>query len=257
MAVIVLLDQIRRIELQRLTEDNGFGLPQGEVDGWARFTGLAIPYLLQVARTADNRWLVSISHASVMETVTADNPAQAVPCPDGGMAVSVQYLGPMIRRMARFARSLPTAPLDSFVGQTGALPKTTEAERMVVQRVGQDVFRTALLDFWNGRCPLSGIVHPRLLRASHMKPWAHCDTDAERLDVHNGLLLAAHLDAAFDAGLISFETNGSLVVSPALADEDIDRLGLPALPLLQGLRPRHEPYLTYHRAAVFRATTND
>jgi len=159
--------------------------------------------------------------------------------------------------MARLARSLPTAPLDTYVEQTRALPKTTGAERLVVQRVGQGVFRAALLDFWNARCPLTGIAHPRLLRASHMKPWADCDTDAERLDVHNGLLLAAHLDAAFDAGLISFEMDGSLAVSPALATEDIERLGLPVLPLLQGLRSRHERYLTYHRDVVFQATIND
>ena len=126
-----------------------------------------------------------------------------------------------------------------------------------MQRVGQDVFRAALLDFWNARCPLTGIAHPRLLRASHMKPWANCDTDAERLDVRNGLLLAAHLDAAFDAGLISFEMDGSLAVSPAFAEGDIDRLGLPVLPPLQGLRPRHEPYLTHHRDVVFQAKIND
>ena len=155
------------------------------------------------------------------------------------------------------AHSLPTAPLDTFVEQTRALPKTTEAERLVVQRVGQGVFRAALLDFWNARCPLTGIAHPRLLRASHMKPWANCDTDAERLDVHNGLLLAAHLDAAFDAGLISFEMEGSLVVSPTLPSEDIHRLGLPHLPLLQGLRPRHEPYLTHHRDVVFQGKIDD
>ena len=62
----------------------------------------------------------------------------------------------------------------------------------------------ALMDFWGGRCPLTGITHPRLLRASHMKPWSACTDAAERLNVHNGLLLAAHLDAAFDAGLITF-----------------------------------------------------
>ncbi len=257
MAAIVLLDQMRRIELRRLTEDNGFGLPQGEADGWARFTGLAIPHMLLVVPTADGGWLVGMAHAGVMETMTADHPADAVPRPDGGVAVAVAELGPMIRRMARLARSLPTAPLDTFVAQTGAMPRTTEAERLVVQRVGQDVFRAALLDFWNARCPLTGIAHPRLLRASHMKPWANCDTDAERLDVYNGLLLAAHLDAAFDAGLISFEMEGSLVVSPALSSEDIDRLGLPNLPLLQGLRPRHEPYLTHHRDIVFQAAISD
>jgi putative restriction endonuclease len=255
MAAIVPLDQMQHIELQRLTEDNGFGLSQGEADGWARYTGLAIPHLLQVARSAEGGWLVSIAHAGVMETLTADYPAEATSCPDVGIAIGVKYLGPMIRRIAQLARSLPTAPHDTFVARTSALPKSTEAERLVVQRVGQDVFRSALLDYWNSSCPLSGIVHPRLLRASHMKPWADCDTDAERLDPFNGLLLAAHLDAAFDAGLISFRMDGSLIISPAFSDEDINRLGLPDLPPLQGLRPRHEPYLTHHRTIVYQAAT--
>jgi putative restriction endonuclease len=54
------------------------------------------------------------------------------------------------------------------------------------------------MEYWNGRCPLTGIDQPELLRASHIKAWAACESDRERLDVHNGLLLAAHLDAAFD-----------------------------------------------------------
>ena len=32
-------------------------------------------------------------------------------------------------------------------------------------------------------CAVTGVAEPRLLRASHIKPWAKCDTDAERLDV--------------------------------------------------------------------------
>jgi len=90
-----------------------------------------------------------------------------------------------------------------------------------------------------------------------MKPWAACDTDAERLDVHNGLLLAAHLNAAFDAGLISLEMDGSIVVSPALPETDVDRLALRELPPLQGLRPRHEPYLKHHRDIVFQPAISD
>jgi len=49
------------------------------------------------------------------------------------------------------------------------------------------------MDYWQGRCPLTGISDPALLRASHIVPWAECETDAQRLDVHNGLLLAALL----------------------------------------------------------------
>ena len=78
-------------------------------------------------------------------------------------------------------------------------PCTTEAERWVIQRIGQDVFRSALMDYWNGRCPLTGITDPALLRASHIVPWSDCN-DEQRLDVHNGLLLSALWDAAFDCG---------------------------------------------------------
>lgn len=49
---------------------------------------------------------------------------------------------------------------------------------------------------------------PELLRTSHTKPWADCDTDAELLDVLNGLPLASHLDAAFDRGFITVADDG-------------------------------------------------
>ena len=69
------------------------------------------------------------------------------------------------------------------------------------------------MTYWGGRCAITEVTEPRLLRASHIKPWAKCETDAERLDVYNGLLLAAHLDAAFDAGLISFTDEGAILFS--------------------------------------------
>jgi predicted restriction endonuclease len=50
---------------------------------------------------------------------------------------------------------------------------------------------------------MTGITETALLRASHIVPWAEC-TDEKRLDVHNGVLLSALWDAAFDRGLISF-----------------------------------------------------
>jgi len=43
------------------------------------------------------------------------------------------------------------------------------------------------------------------LRASNIIPWAGCD-DAQRLDVHNGLLLSGLWDAAFDAGSSALPT---------------------------------------------------
>jgi putative restriction endonuclease len=87
----------------------------------------------------------------------------------------------------------------------------------------------------------------RLLRASHIKPWAKCGTDAERLDVYNGLLLAAHLDAAFDAGLISFADDGAILFSPEFTMEDRDTVGIHHHLALRRVGGRHLPNLAWHR----------
>ena len=84
--------------------------------------------------------------------------------------------------------SLPDAPLQTFRVRAAGLPRTTEAERLVVQRIGQDIFRKSLLEYWKHLCPLTGFAEPALLRASHIVRWAECDDDARRLDVYNGLL---------------------------------------------------------------------
>ncbi len=152
-----------------------------------------------------------------------------------------------VGRVYKLAMSLPEAPLLRFRAKTTGLPQTTEAERLVVQRIGQDVFRDALMDYWGGRCPLTGITEPALLRASHIVPWAECD-DARRLNIHNGLLLSALWDAAFDRGLVSFADDGTVLVSSQLSDNARKALGIGSVPLLRGLRPAHCENLAVHRA---------
>jgi hypothetical protein len=48
-------------------------------------------------------------------------------------------------RVYKLAVSLPEVPLERFRKATRDLSKSTEAERLVVQRIGQDIFRDALL----------------------------------------------------------------------------------------------------------------
>lgn len=144
----------------------------------------------------------------------------------------------------------PEALIEELQRRMAALPGT-EVRRTVDQRVGQDLFREILLAFWKGRCAITGLAVPELLRASHAKPWKDCATDAERLDVHNGLLLAAHLDAAFDAGLLTVEDDGRVIVSPALEAGASRMLGLYRPNRVRGLADAHRPYLAWHRQHVF------
>jgi predicted restriction endonuclease len=150
-------------------------------------------------------------------------------------------------RIYRLGISLPDAPFQAFQSAVRHLPRATEAERLVVQRVGQDLFRQALLAYWGGRCPMTGIAIPELLRASHIVSWAECDTDQKRLDVHNGLLLSALWDAAFDAGLVSFGDDGAPITSPRLSEAAATALGLHVDDKLSGLTDAHRENLAWHR----------
>jgi Protein of unknown function (DUF3293) len=78
-------------------------------------------------------------------------------------------------------------------------------------------------------------------------PWSECD-DVQRLDVHNGLLLSALWDAAFDQGLVSFADNGTPLVSPQLSEAARKTLGIDAAPPLRGLLEAHRSNLGVHRA---------
>ena len=171
----------------------------------------------------------------------------------GARSVSdIAALHRLLRRAFQLSRTLPDALLLVFEADTANLPRTTETERWVVQRVGQDIFRRGLLEYWNGRCAITGLDVPDLLRASHIKPWADCDTDAERLDVFNGLLLAPHLDAAFDSGFITIAEDGMVVISDALPTSARSSLGLDGPLKIHGLHRAHERYMPWHRSEIFR-----
>jgi predicted restriction endonuclease len=104
-----------------------------------------------------------------------------------------------------------------------------------------------LMDYWGGRCPMTGITDSALLRASHIVPWSECSDD-QRLDVHNGLLLSALWDAAFDKGLVSFSDDGMPVASRLLSGVARNVLALEQAIALHGLRDAHRANLAIHRA---------
>ncbi|MEB3203130.1 MAG: HNH endonuclease [Candidatus Sericytochromatia bacterium] len=79
-------------------------------------------------------------------------------------------------------------------------------------------------------------------------------TDAERLAPCNSLLLAAHLDAAFDEGLMAVAEDGHLLWSPLLGHEDRLWLGVTDGLRVDGLTRAHQPFLAYHRERCFRGT---
>jgi hypothetical protein len=175
------------------------------------------------------------------------------------MADSLDDLAQLLRRAAALAKALPNqvaVDFETLVNKEleqfpSTLTQATEVERLVRQRVGQQAFRQAMLDYWGGACAVTGVALPDVLRASHAKPWAECVSDAERLDVFNGFLLNANLDALFDRFLITFSDDGELVVSSSIADPTRELLGLNRLMHLRWIAQEHLPYLQFHRDRFF------
>ena len=170
---------------------------------------------------------------------------------------SEALLARWLRRAAALSQALPNQAVMAFEQQVQtelaelapAAAQNTEVLRMVRQRVGQQAYRQAMMDYWGGTCAVTSIALPQALRASHAKPWAECATDAERLDVYNGFLLSANLDALFDSFLISFSEEGTVLVSEQIAQPDRERLGVGASGALRlrWVAAQHQTYLGFHR----------
>jgi hypothetical protein len=241
---------IVRTEAQKAASNNGFRIERGAEHGWLRFGSTTAQVGIWIAGASkDGPWLLSVDRPEVSDEIgLSSEPAAVGP----GVATfafdRLQRLYGALDRTYRLGVSLPDAPVNAFRAAARDLPQTTEAERLVVQRVGQDLFRQALLAYWGGRCPLTGIINAELLRASHIVPWAECDTDEKRLDVHNGLLLSSLWDAAFDAGLVGFADDGIAMPSPRLTTASATALGLSSTSKLVGLTTAHRANLVWHRA---------
>ncbi len=139
--------------------------------------------------------------------------------------------------------------IDQFKDSYEALQETTR-EAVIQSRIGQGQFRTSLIEYWQG-CSVTGSQQVELLRASHIKPWRD-SSNAERLDMYNGLLLLPNLDACFDSGLISFDDKGKIVISSELDKSTLLQLGIDSNLKLLRVERRHKDYLRYHRENRFR-----
>jgi len=128
---------------------------------------------------------------------------------------------------------------------------TTEKQELVLARRGQGKFRRNLEQI-EDCCRLTGVRDRRFLRASHIKPWRLCETNHERLDGYNGLLLTPTFDHLFDKGYISFSDDGAILIPDRLPNEVRCSLGLAAQSVnAKTFTEAHEKYLAFHRKGVF------
>lgn len=232
--------------------DNGFENSSRQPDGSVELSSARHPARLQI-RAESGEYVVVLQRVSagLAEQLDRDfprNPAGDYPC------TNEAALHVFLRRAAALSRALPNQAVNDYLLSVAdellRIPEAlhqTEVERTVRQRVGQEKFRAAMLDYWQGACAVTGVAIPELLRASHALPWAECQSDAQRLDVFNGFLLCAHLDALFDRFLISFDALGGIVFSSQVDRMQLETLGVTDRLRLRWLDERHQDYLDWHR----------
>ncbi|HHF2968555.1 TPA: HNH endonuclease [Vibrio alginolyticus] len=142
-------------------------------------------------------------------------------------------------------------------GIFGTTTNKTERESLVLSRVGQGQFRQNVINVWgNGEsCALTLTPVREILIASHIVPWSKCESDEQRIDGANGILLCAHIDKLFDAHLLTFTKKGSKYISklsPNLDTSLLKGLGIQggeelcSEEISEQHRDRFEKYLEVH-----------
>lgn len=249
---------LEHTRVAKAAADAGFDLTPDHQGNWAVFRSTAFATSVGVAVQEPGVYRLGLSDPAVGQRLGAEFGlvSSSEPGPWQMRFDRIEgytRLYEVFLRGAAIARVLHQEGLKNFVATTQNPPSSTEAVREVVQRVGQDIFRRTLIEYWGGRCAVTGLDLVELLRASHIKPWADCETDSERLDVFNGLLLAPHLDALFDKGLVTFSDEGQLLYSSQLNERQSALLGIDRLAMrVHSLTDRHRAYLQWHRSKVFR-----
>ena len=131
------------------------------------------------------------------------------------------------------------------------LPNVTERSGLVTSRVGQGAYRKRIIHRWEYQCAVTGFNKLEVLIASHILPWKMA-TDEQRLDVDNGLLLSPTYDALFDRHLISFENNGSIILTDSIETDAYAKIGITGKERLRlDVKDGVKYYLEHHQNLMF------
>lgn len=192
---------------------------------------------------------------AIWEQIQPLMPAVHAPLTSAGTGAMNVYLAKLDEELgallqafiARDNDDVPQAVADAAAEQAiahSAIPETTKLQ-LINARLGQGLFRSRVSAI-SPRCRVTGTADPRVLIASHIKPWCESSNE-ERLDGHNGLLLAPHVDKLFDRFWISFQDDGQLITAGPAAVGLLRNWGIdPDLPT-EPLTRQQRKYMAYHR----------
>ncbi len=164
------MNPLQRALIEKAGHDNGFEnvLPAGGPGvelGSARH-----PAKVTVTASEDGFWgAIQSGSATLAQELARTFPVSSVPA-QGFVLATEAVLARWLRRAAALSQALPNQAVVAFEAQLqqelAAMPESaaqnTEVLRMVRQRVGQQAYRQAMLDYWGGACAVTGLALPLL-----------------------------------------------------------------------------------------------
>lgn len=165
----VTIPQATVIRLEKTAVDNGFDLALPREGDWLGFASTRAPLRVWLTAVKDGLFIAALSHQNVTQALIDHGIPVRSPLPKGAVGargvIAIPELHLLVRRAFALSRTLPDELLHSFEREIATLG-ATEVERVVRQRVGQDVFRRGLLDYWEGRCAITGRCRSCYARAT-------------------------------------------------------------------------------------------
>jgi putative restriction endonuclease len=154
---VVVVDYTTRVLIEKAARDAGFEINAGSDETEFRFRSSLVPGELVIGKLPVG-YRVSVQDNAVRDELIANfltiktgyGLSECHITANDTLALQV-----LAERIFQLSMSMPTRPLDVFRERIKRKPDTTEIERLVRQRVGQDVFREALDRYWQGRCPVT------------------------------------------------------------------------------------------------------
>ncbi len=141
-------------EAHKAAYENGFRVELGRQGGWIGYRSTTARGEVWIARDpVQKTWLLALTHSGVVAELSLIR--AEIPDPPGQASYAFSGLSGLydaLDRAYKLGVSLPDAPLEVFRKRTASLPSSTETERLTVVRIGQSIFRDALLEYWNGCC---------------------------------------------------------------------------------------------------------
>ncbi|MEG0823330.1 MAG: HNH endonuclease signature motif containing protein, partial [Erysipelotrichaceae bacterium] len=122
----------------------------------------------------------------------------------------------------------------------------------------QSFYKDCLFNDADHTCQICGLDFPILLIASHIKPYRDCGHMYETVDYNNGLLLCKNHDYLFDQGYISFNDDGSILISSELKKHpdynNIYNIDENTKLRVSNINKNRKLFLAYHRSHIYKSS---